>query len=133
MSIPGSAVMSGWPGSLESMESKVSELLDREVARQGERRVQADRRVSLREHEPVALGPVRLARPDPHLVEVERGQDLGCGEGTADVTALGVRDRPEQLDPDPARHLPEQLRIHAGLAGRPAIPDLHLAAVHLSD
>jgi hypothetical protein len=128
--MPGGTVMSG--GRATRVDGVKAELLDREVSRQGERRVQADRRVTLREHEPVPLGPVRLARPDPHLVEVERGQDLGCREGTPDVATLGVRDRPEQLDPDPARHLLEQPMIHGDLAGRTAIPGLHLAAVDLS-
>ena len=83
------------------------QLLDREVAAEGHRGVQADRRVALRQDEPVAVGPGRLVGPDPQDVEVEGRQHVRRGQRTAEVAGPGVVDGLDDLDPDPPGDLLE--------------------------
>ena len=57
----------------------------REVAAARERGVQHRRGVSLAKDETVASGPVGRGRPVVQFVEVQRGNDVGGGEGAARV------------------------------------------------
>ena len=69
------------------------ELLDREVAAQRHRHVQADGRVALREDEPVALGPVRLVGADAQDPEEEGEEHVHRRQRPADVAGAAVGDR----------------------------------------
>jgi hypothetical protein len=83
------------------------QLLDREVAPQRHRGIQADRRMALAEDEPVAVRPGRLVGADAHDVEVEGGQHVGGGEGTAEMAGSCVVDGLDDLEPDLPRDLLE--------------------------
>jgi hypothetical protein len=69
----------------------------------GQHRVERRHRVPLREHEAVALGPVRLVRPVAHLSEEERLHDVDGGERSARVSALRGGDRGQIVDPQVER------------------------------
>ena len=62
VSTPGVTPTSGWPGRLAVQLAEVLQLVDRQVvAGQVQQRVQQHRAVAVRQHEAVAIGPVRIA------------------------------------------------------------------------
>jgi hypothetical protein len=73
------------------------EPLDREVAGLGKRCVEHGRRVALRQHEAVALGPGRLGRIVPHHAEVQGRDDLHGGQGAAGVTGARSPHHPDDV------------------------------------
>ena len=85
MSSPGSVVMSGWPCRRESIWSKVSSSSTGKVAAQGQDGVERDRGVPLAEDEAVPLRPVRPRRDRSAAPKVERDQEVGGRERTAEV------------------------------------------------
>ena len=60
----------------------------REIAQDAQRRVQDGADVALREHKAVAVRPVRVLGVYVHLGEVQRGDHVRGGEGTARVAGL---------------------------------------------
>jgi hypothetical protein len=56
-----------------------------------ERRPQDRRSVALGEHEDVGVGAARVLRVEAHLVEEQRGDDLGGGQARRGVTRAGFR------------------------------------------
>ena len=66
----------------------------------GERRVEGGAGVPLGEQQPVTVRPVGTLGIDPQVVEVERGQDLGAGEGAAQVAAVAVVDHLQYVQPE---------------------------------
>ena len=87
----------------------------------------AERRVgvALGEHEAVAVGPVRLVGPEPEIVEIERGQQVGRGKRTAHVAGTRRAQRPPRVAPDLQR-LPAQL-------AQQRLPVVHLTGLPASD
>ena len=74
------------------------ELLLGEEAPLGENRVEAGRAVALGEDEAVTPIPRGVGRVDVHLLEVQVGHDVGCGERAAGMSGLrGVRARDDAL------------------------------------
>ena len=73
-------------------------LLLGEEAPLGENRVEAGRAVALGEDEAVTPIPRGVGRVDVHLLEVQVGHDVGCGERAAGMSGLrGVRARDDAL------------------------------------
>ena len=114
----GRASMSGWPWRRLSPLSNVSSSSTREVAAHGHHGVQPHGAVALGQDEPVALGPVRLVRPDPQHAEVERHQQVHRRQRAAHVAGAAVRDRLHDKEaPAPG----ERLEVGVGpAAGRDA-------------
>ena len=77
----------------------VVELARREEAEIGQDRIEPDRRVALAQHEAVAVRPVRLLRVEPQMRVVERGEQLGGGEGAGIVAGAGDARQPQGLQP----------------------------------
>src|SRR5207245_5311058 len=81
------------------------QLIDREIATQSERDVQADRRMSLAEDEAIALRPSRIPGIDAQEAEVQSREHIGGGQRTTEMSRARVmHGRDDQL-PDLARLL----------------------------
>jgi hypothetical protein len=61
--------------------------------------------MSLAENEPVPLVPAGPARVDVELVEIQRGHDLGRGQGAPGMPLASVVDHFQGVDPQLARRL----------------------------
>ncbi len=76
ISTPGVSCRSGWPGRGRAPLAELLQVVERHaVAGQVQRRVLEDAGVAGRQHEAVAVGPVRIARVVPHLLLVEEVGD----------------------------------------------------------
>ena len=67
-----------------------------ERARLGPRGVQNRRRVTFREHEPIAAGVPRLLRIETHLSEEQRGDEVGRRAATGRMSAARLGRRPDR-------------------------------------
>ncbi len=83
----------GVAGRLGAELAEAPELLDGQVvAAQVQQRVQEHRRVTRREHEPVALGPRRVGRVVTQVLREERPPDRRQPHGSAGVSAVRLLD-----------------------------------------
>jgi hypothetical protein len=76
------------------------DLLHREVPAQGKGSVETDRRMTLREDEAIAIGPVGFVGADTHHAEIEGRQDLGRRQRPAQVACLGLVYAADHTDSD---------------------------------
>ncbi len=117
----GGAVHVGVALELGADLAQAHQVLEREVAVVGERRVLDRRRVALAEDEAVALGPVGVLRVVAQDPVVERGDDVGGRERGVEVARLGDREHAHAVDPQhgrPALELGDRrLRRRARSAG----------------
>ena len=72
-----------------------------EGARFGPRGVKNRRGVPLGQHEPIAVGILRVFRVEPHLGEEQRGHDFRHREAARRMSAAGFRRRAGRVDPQP--------------------------------
>ena len=100
-STPGVRPYSGWPGRDRAPLAERLEVVEAHlVAGEVEQRVQQHRRVPGREHEPVAVGPVRVRR---RVAEVARPQRVRHRRGAhrrARVPGVGLLDAVDREGPD---------------------------------
>ena len=76
VSTPGVTPTSGWPGVLRVQLAEVLQLVDRQVvAGQMQQRVLQHRAVAVRQHEAVAIGPVRVGRIVAQVTVPQRDGD----------------------------------------------------------
>ena len=91
-STPGVSRFSGWPGVLLPHWRNCFEIVDLEPeAGEAEHRVEQDRRVSGREHEPIAVGPEGIGRVvlhDPRPEHVGERRERHRRAGVAGVRTL---------------------------------------------
>ena len=100
VSTPGVWLTSGWPGVREPQVRSASQVVELQaVAGEVELDVEGQARVAHRQHEPVAAGPVRVARVVPQpLLEQQVGRRAPCSS-----RCRGGRCRPSGRRPWPAR------------------------------
>ena len=103
-SIPAASPRSGWPAVGLPSWRKFFEVVERQpVAGQVQRRVQQHRRVPGREHEAVAVEPVRVGRVVLHHPRVQQVRQRGEGHRRAGMAGLGLldgvhRERADRVD-----------------------------------
>ena len=63
-----------------------------DAAQFGQRRVLGQHAVPLAQQEPIAIGPLQIARLEAHFVEIEHGNDVGNRAGAAQMAGRAVAD-----------------------------------------
>ena len=81
--------------------TQLQEVRSMEGARFGPRGVKNRRGVPLGQHEPIAVGILRVFRVEPHLGEEQRGHDFRHREAARRMSAAGFRRRAGRVDPQP--------------------------------
>ena len=81
----------------------------------GKHRIIARRRVALGEHKAVAVGIVRIAGIDAHVVEENAGHQLDGRKGAAGMAAAGIGRHRDDVAAHLTADLGKLLRVH----GRP--------------
>jgi hypothetical protein len=120
----GSVVVLGVAGGRAPELAEVLQVVQRDaVAREVQGRVEEHRSVSRRQHEPVAVEPVRVVGAVPHHSRVERERQWGERHRRARMAGVGLldgvhRERPDRVDCE----LDAALRT-----GRHSIPSLVVA------
>ena len=94
----GQQVGIGMPLQARAELAQGVQLVDREEAGVGQRRIERRRRMPLGQDEPVAAGLVRVGRVVVHdAAEVQRREDIGAGERPARVPAARFRDHGQNI------------------------------------
>src|SRR3954454_4711496 len=99
------------------------QLLEREVAAEGHRRVQGLAGVALRMDVAIAPVPAWLVGSDVQLREVQGDQQVGRGERPAGMTSLRPRHRPDGLDADASGERAEALKVGLAILDRLVGPE----------
>jgi hypothetical protein len=97
----------GVAGRARAELAEVPDLVDRDVfiARQIKQRIKQHRAVSGRQHEAVAVGPVRMLGIVLHEACKQHGSDVGCAHGQAGMARIRLFDRVHREEADGVRHL----------------------------
>ena len=78
--------------------AKLEHLIARERARRRPRGIENRRGVSLRQHEAIGFGMLRVARIEPHLCEKQRRDDVSGGQTRRRVSRSGGGGRSNRID-----------------------------------
>ena len=94
VSTPGVWPYSGWPGVFEPSWRKclISSMRHASIAGQMQQRVEQHRAVAGRQHEAVAVGPVRIGRVELQELREQHGGDVGHAHRHAGMAGLGLLD-----------------------------------------